>query len=153
MFLGFSGTHHEGRIGHIGINLLDNQILRTFALILIGTLTHHLLFPFLLTLQVFGISFTDVLHDEIDRFLHTTFTCTGACKQTGHQGSFVLHVVDISEFRSPEMGSQRRENGASHSRLIDFRSLGNQQLHQLRQLLRHRRRSRIILLFALSIEI
>ena len=123
MFLGFSGTHHEGRIGHIGINLLNNQIFRAFALILVGTLSHHLLFPFLLTLQVFGISFTDILHDEIDRFLYTTFTSTSACKQTGHQGSFVLHVIDISEFRSPEMGSQRRENGASHGRLINLRCL------------------------------
>ena len=37
MFLGFRGTHHEGRVGHIGINLLDNQIFRAFALILVGT--------------------------------------------------------------------------------------------------------------------
>ena len=154
MFLGFSGTHHEGWVGHIRINLLDNQIFRALALILVGTLAHHFILPFLLTLQVFCISFTDILHDEIDRFLYATFTCASACKQTGHQGSFVLHVVDISESGSPEMGSERRKNGVRHSRLIDFRSLGNQQLHQLRQLLRHRRRSRIILLFGtLNIEL
>ena len=129
------------------INLLDNQVFSAFALILIGTLAHHFILPFLLTLQVFGISFTDILHNEIDRFLYTTFTCTCACKQHTRQGSFVLHVIDISESGSSEMGSQRRKNGASHSRLIDFRSLENQQLHQLQQLLRHRRRSRIILVF------
>ena len=40
--------------------------------------------------------------------------------------------------------------GEQLSRLIDFRSLGYQQLHQLRQLLRHRRRSRIFLVFTLN---
>ena len=132
MFLGFSSTHHEGWVGHIGINLLYNQILRAFALILVGTLTHHFILPFLLTLQVFLVALTDILHDEIDRFLYATFTCACACKQTGHQGSFVLHVVDISESGSPEMGSERRKNGVRHGRLIDFRSLGYQQLHQFR---------------------
>ena len=136
------------------INLLDNQIFRAFALILIGTLAHHFILPFLLTLQVFGISFTDILHNEIDRFLYTTFTCTCACKQHTRQGSFELYVIDISESSSSEMGNQRRKNGASHSRLIDFRSLENQQLHQLQQLLRHRRRSRIILVFGtLNLEL
>ena len=31
-------THHEGRVGHVGVNLLDNQSLGTLPLVLVGTL-------------------------------------------------------------------------------------------------------------------
>ncbi len=49
----------------------------------------------------------------------------------------MLHVVDISESRLPEMGGERRKDGASHGRLIDIRSLGYQELYELGQLLGH----------------
>ena len=140
---GFCRTHHEGRVGHIRIYLLYNEIIRSLALILVGTLAHHFLLPLLLTLQVFLVTLTDILHDHRNRHLHTTFTCACTCKEAGHQGGFVLHIVDISESRIPKMGSQRRENGVRHSRLINLRRLRDQQFHQLRQLLGHRRWRRI----------
>ena len=34
-------SHHESRVRHIRINLLDNQVFRSLALILVGTLAQH----------------------------------------------------------------------------------------------------------------
>ena len=130
-----------------------NEIIGSFALILVGTLAHHLLLPFLLTLQVFLVTLTDILHDHRNRHLHTTFTCACTCKEAGHQGGFVLHIVNISESGIPEMGSQRRKNGVRHGRLIDLRRLRDEQLHQLRQLLGHKRWRGIRGIATLNIEI
>ena len=81
MFLGFSCTHHEGRVGHVGINLLNDEVFGTLTLVLVGTLAHHFVLPFLLTFQVFLVTLTDILHDEVDRFLHAALSCTRAGKQ------------------------------------------------------------------------
>ena len=81
MFLGFSCTHHEGWVGHVGINLLDDEVFGALALVLVGTLAHHFVLPFLFTFQVFLVTLTDILHDEIDRFLHAALSCSCAGKQ------------------------------------------------------------------------
>ncbi len=146
MFLCFSRSHHESRVRHICINLLDNQVFRSLALILVGTLAQHLILPRLFALQVFSIPQPDILHNEIDRPVHAALTRSGTRKQQRHQSRLVLHVVNIPEPRLPEMRSQRREDSVRHSRLINFRRPRYQQLHQLRQFLRHLRRVRIILI-------
>ena len=69
-------THHESRISHVGINLLNNEIVWTLALILVGTLAHHLFLPLLFTLQVFHVALTDILHNHRNRHLHAAFTST-----------------------------------------------------------------------------
>ena len=69
------GTHHESRIGHVGINGLDNQIFGTLALILVGALAHQFILPLLFTLQVFHITLTDILHNHRNRHLHAALTC------------------------------------------------------------------------------
>ena len=76
MPLRLGGTHHESRIGHVGINGLNNQIFGTLALILVGTLAHQLILPLLFTLQVFHVTLTDILHNQRNRHLHAAFTCT-----------------------------------------------------------------------------
>ena len=146
MFLRFGRSHHESRVRHIRINLLDNQVFRSLALILVGTLAQHLILPRLFALQVFSIPQPDILHNEIDRPVHAALTRSGTRKQQRHQSRLMLHVVNIPEPRLPEMRSQRREDSVRHSRLIKFRRPRYQQLHQLRQFLRHLRRVRIILL-------
>ena len=146
MFLRFSRSHHESRVRHIRINLLDNQVFRSLALILVGTLAQHLILPRLFALQVFCIPLPDIFHNEIDGPVHAALTRSSARKQQRHQSRLVLHVVNIPEPRLPEMRSQRREDSVRHSRLIKFRRSRYQQLHQLRQFLRHLRRVRIILL-------
>ncbi len=153
MFLRFGRSHYESRVCHIRINLLDNQVFRSLALILVGTLAQHLILPRLLALQVFSIPLPDILHNEIDGPVHAALTRSGTRKQQRHQSRLVLHVVNIPEPRFPEMRSQRREDSVRHSRLIKFRRPRYQQLHQLWQFLRHLRRVRIILFCTLNFEI
>ena len=81
MSFSFSGTHHEGRVGHVGINLLYDEVFGALAFVLVGALAHHFVLPFLLTFQVFRISFADILHDEIDGFLHAALSCSRTGKQ------------------------------------------------------------------------
>ena len=148
--LRLSGSHHECRTGHIGINLLDNEIIRSFALILVGTLARHLLLPFLLTFQILRIPLSDILHDILNRLIHRRFTCTRTSQQARRQCSFMYYIINISEARLPEMRSERRKDSVRHSRLINLRCPRYQQFHQLRQFLRHRWRFGIILLGTLN---
>ena len=151
--LRLSGTHHECRIGHISINLLDNEIIRSFALILVGTLARHLLLPFLLTFQILGIPFSNILHNIVNRLINRWFTCTRTGKQTRRQCSLMHYIINISEARLPEVCSERWEDSVRHSRLINLRCPRYQQFHQFRQFLRHLRRVRIILVATLNLEI
>ena len=147
------GSHHECRTGHISINLLDNKIIRSFALILVGTLARHLLLPFLLTFQILRIPLSDILHNISNRLIHRRFTCTRTSQQARRQCSLMHNIINISEARLPEVSSQRRKDSMRHCRLINLRSPGYQQFYQLRQFLRHRWRFRIILVATLNLEI
>ena len=144
--LRLSGSHHECRTGHISINLLDNKIIRSFTLILVGTLARHLLLPFLLTFQILRIPLSDILHDILNRLIHRRFTCARTSKQARRKRSLMHYIINISEARLPEVSSQRRKDSVRHSRLINLRCPRYQQFHQLRQFLRHRWRFGIILL-------
>ena len=145
MLLSLSRTHHEGRVGHIGVYLLDDEVFRTLALILVGTLACHLLFPFLFPFQVLTVALSDVLHNHVDGHLHTVLACARARQQTAHQGSLVLHVVDILEGGLAEVRGKWREDGMCHGRLIDVWCLRQQQLHEFREMFGHRRRSHFII--------
>ena len=148
--LRLSGSHHECRTGHISINLLYNEIIRSFALILVGTLARHLLLPFLLTFQILRIPLSDILHDIPNRLIHRRFTCARTSQQTSRKRSLMHYIINIPEARLPEMRSERREDCVRHSRLINLRCPRYQQFHQLRQFLRHLRRFGIILLATLN---
>ena len=49
----------------------------------------------------------------------------------------MLHIINVSESCFPEVCSQRREDGASHGRLVDIRRLGYQELYELGKFLGH----------------
>ena len=147
------GSHHECRTGHISINLLYNEIIRSFALILVGTLARHFLLPFLLTFQILRIPLSDILHDIPNRLIHRRFTCARTGKQTRRKRSFMHYIINIPEARLPEVSSERWKDSVRHSRLINLRSPRYQQFHQFRQFLRHRWRFRIILVATLNLEI
>ena len=123
MFLSLSRAHDERRVGHIGVYLLDDEVFRALALILVGALACHLLFPFLLPVQVLTVSLSDVLHNHVDRHLHTVLTCARARQQTAHQGSLVLHIVNILEGGLAEVCGKWWEDGVCHGWLIDIRGL------------------------------
>jgi len=144
--LRLSGSHHECRTGHISINLLDNKIIRSFTLILVGTLARHLLLPFLLTFQILRIPLSDILHNISNRLIHRRFTCARTGKQASRKRSLMYYIINIPEARLPEMRSERWKDSVRHSRLINLRCPRYQQFHQFRQFLRHRWRFGIILL-------
>ena len=123
MLLSLSRAHHECRIGHIGVYLLDDEVFRTLALILVGALACHLLLPFLLPVQILTVALSDVLHNHVDRHLHTVLACARTRQQTAHQGSLVLHVVNILKGGLAEVCGKWREDGVCHSRLVDVRGL------------------------------
>ena len=151
--LRLSSSHHECRTGHISINLLDNKIIRSFALILVGTLARHLLLPFLLTFQILRIPLSDILHDIPNRLIHRRFTCARTGKQARRKRSLMYYIINVSEARLPEVCSERWEDSVRHSRFINLRCPRYQQFHQFRQFLRHRWRVRIILVATLNLEI
>ena len=123
MFLSLSRAHDECRIGHIGVYLLYDEVFRALALILVGALACHLLFPFLLPLQVLTVALPDVLHNHVDRHLHTVLACARTRQQTAHQGSLMLHIVDVLEGGLAEVCSKWREDGVCHGRLVYVRGL------------------------------
>ena len=123
MFLCLSRAHDECRVGHIGVYLLDDEVFRALALILVGALACHLVFPFLLPFQVLPVALSDVLHNHVDGHLHTVLTCTRTRQQTAHQGSLVLHIVDIPEGGLTEVCSKWREDGVCHGWLVYVRCL------------------------------
>ena len=149
--LRLSGSHHECRIGHIGINLLYNEVVRSLTLVLVGALARHLLLPFLLTFQILRIPFPDILHNIANRLVYRRFTCARTSQQARRQCSLMHYIINISEARLPEVRSQRRKDSVRHSRLINLRCPRYQQFHQFRQFLRHHRRVRIILLGTLNL--
>ena len=75
MLLRLGGTHHEGRVGHIGVYLLDHEVFRSLTLILVSTFSCHLILPLLLSFQVILVSFSDVFHNQVDRHLHAVLSC------------------------------------------------------------------------------
>lgn len=123
MFLSLSRAHNEGRVGHIGVNLLYDEVFRALALILVSALACHLFFPFLLPLQVLTVALSDVLHNHVDRHLHTVLACARTRQQTAHQGSLVLHIVNILEGGLAEVCGKWREDGVCHGRLVYVRCL------------------------------
>ena len=140
VLVGLSHALHEGSIGHVGVNLLDNQALGTLGLVLVGALRVHLLLPSLLALQVLSVTAADVGHDAVDGFRDTILTGSRSRHQAVHQRGLVLHVVDIAEARLVQMGTERGEYRVSHSRTVDVGRVLQQQLDQRRQPLRHLRR-------------
>ena len=67
-------SQHEGWVGHIGVHLLYDQSLGTLALVLVGTLRVHLLFPLPFTLQVLCVTLADIRHDVVDGLRDTVLT-------------------------------------------------------------------------------
>ena len=149
MLLCLCRSHHESRIGHVGIYLLNHEILRSLSLVLVGPLPGHLVLPCFLPCQVFPVSLADVFHHITDRHLHARFSGSCSGKQTGHQRGLMLHIVDILEAGFPEMRGERREHGMCHGRLIDFGRATHEQGDESGQFLGHRRRCGIVLLLVL----
>ena len=120
MLVGLSHTHHESRIGHIGVNLLDNKTFRALAFVFIRALRVHLLLPVGLSFQVLSITLADISHDVVDGLRDTILTGSRSSHQHVHKRGFVHHIVDIRKTDLPQMSTQRRKDSVSHSRLIDI---------------------------------
>ena len=137
MLVGLGHTHHEGRTGHIGVDLLNHQPLGTLALVLVGTPAVHLVLPRLFAGKVLSIAPADVGHDVVDGSADAVLTGTGARHQHVHQRGLVLHVVDVAEASLAQMGAESREHRVADGRLVDVGRLRGEQLDELRKLARH----------------
>ena len=72
MPFGFIQTGDQGGIGHIAVNLLNNQAFGSGGLVLVGALRVALVLIVLLTFLVQGIALADISHDVVDRLVDTT---------------------------------------------------------------------------------
>ena len=144
MPLGLGCTGDQRGIGHVAVNLLNDQAFRTLRLVLVGTLGVHLLLPLGLALLVDGVALTDVGHDVVDGLVDATLTRARLCYQAVHQRCLVLHIVCVLEGGLIEVCAQRREDTAGHSGLIRAWHLGGEQTDELGQMLAELRRLRSV---------
>ena len=134
MSFGLIKSCYECRIGHVTVNLLNDQPFRAVWLVLIGTLRVTLLLVLILAPLIHGIPFADVSHDVVDRLVNTTLTRSRLCNQTTHQRGLVLDIIGVFEPGVIKMSAQGWEYRISHSGLIDARGARGEQSDQLRQL-------------------
>ena len=69
-------TRHQSCVGHIAMNLLNDETLWALRLVLVGALGVHLVLPLSLALLIDLVAFADVGHDVVDGLVDTTLTCT-----------------------------------------------------------------------------
>ena len=106
MLVGFSHALYEGGIGHIGVNLLDDQSFGALCLIFVGAFRVDLLLPQLFTFQVLIVASAYVSHDTVDGFRDTILTGSRSSHQTVHQRSLMLHIVNVAEACLVQMSRQ-----------------------------------------------
>ena len=134
-------TLHEGRIRHIRINLLDDQPLRSLALVLVRPLRTHFRLPFPFSAKVLLIPLPDVLQDIVDRLTDAVLSRTRFSHQHVHQGRLVKHVVDVPEVRFPQVRGKSRKYRIRHGRLVNLRCTAHEELDERRQTFGHHRRN------------
>ena len=134
------GAHHESGVGHVGVNLLDDQPFGTRTLILVGTFRVHLVLPLALALQVVFVAAAHVGHDAVDGFGDAILARAGACHEHVHQGGFVLHIVDVAEAYPPQMGGKRGKDGVRHGRTVEVGGAAQEEFDEGGQALGENRR-------------
>ena len=135
--VGLGRAHYEGRVGHVGVNLLYHQPLGALALVLVGSLRVYLVLPLAFAAQVLGVAQAYVGHDAVNGFRYAVLACAGARHEHVHQRGLVLHVVYVAEARAPQVGGQRREHGVGHGGPVRLGRAAHEQLDQPGQPLRH----------------
>ena len=128
MVLGLGRSHHESRIGHIGIDFLNDESFWTRFFVLVGPFRIDLVLPRLLTPHVLRIAHADIRHDMVDGVGDTVLTGARSGHQTVHQRGLMPLVVDVAEIHLPQMHGQRGEYRMRHRRLVDIRCPRYQQV-------------------------
>ena len=106
MSFGLIKSCHECRIGHVTVNLLNDQPLRSVGLVLIGTLRVALLLVLILTPLIHGVSFADISHDVVDRLIYAALTRSRFCYQAIHQRGLMLDIIGVFEPGVIKMSTQ-----------------------------------------------
>ena len=128
--VGLSHAHHEGRVRHVRVNLLDDQAFGSLALVLVRSFRSHLVLPLPLTSEVVLVAAADVGHDAVDGFRNTVLARACACHEDIHQRGFVLHVVDVFKPYAMQVCAQRGEDGMRYGGFIDIGRAAHEELYQ-----------------------
>ena len=130
-------TCHQRRLCHIRVDNLNHQAFGTHQLVLVGTTLLTVLLPLSLATLILLVPTFYIGHDMLYRLVYTTLTGTRSCHQAVHQRRLVFHIVRVTKTYFFQVSGQWWKYGVSHSCLIDFRCLRDEQLNQLRLLFRH----------------